>query len=114
MDMLRRSAALIAAYAVALQLVLSAFAAVVPFMLGAEAGFALCGGDNPGTPAQPVAHDPCSACPAHCAAAAAGPDRETVAVRWLEAALAATSSSNAALDTTPHARGHFARAPPLA
>ena len=34
MDLLRRSAALIAAYAVALQLVLSAFAAVAPLAAG--------------------------------------------------------------------------------
>jgi len=55
MLLLRRCAALAAAYAVALQLVLSAFAAVAPLALAAEAGFAICrGGDSaPAVPAIP-------------------------------------------------------------
>ena len=111
MNILRRCAALIAAYAVALQLVLSAFAAVAP--LAADAGFAICRGDNGSAPAEQSAHDPCAACLAHCAGAAAAPDRETVAVAWpAEAVPAIMSSSNAALDTARQAREHSPRAPP--
>ena len=109
MDILRRSAALIAAYAVALQMVLSAFAAATP----SAAGFAICRGDGAAAPAGDIAHDPCAACVAHCAGAAA-PGRAAVALTWpAEAALAATSSSKAAPATTPYAREHFARAPPF-
>ena len=112
MHPVRRSAALIAAYAVALQLVLSAYAAVTP--LAADPGFAICRGDNRDAPAEPAAHDPCGACLAHCAGAAAAPDRATVAVTWFaRAAPIGTSFPGAAWRPIAHARDHSPRAPPL-
>lgn len=108
MDILRRCAALIAAYAVALQMVLSAFAAAAPL----AAGFAICRGDNTTAPAGDIAHDPCAACVAHCAGAAA-PARDAVALTWPGgAAPAGTSSARSAPRTTPHVP-HSPRAPPF-
>jgi hypothetical protein len=79
----RRCAALIAAYAVALQAVLSAFAVVVPLNAVAEASVAICRGDNPDAPAGPVSHASCGACLAgHCAGAACNPDRVAIGAPW--------------------------------
>ncbi|HKS60325.1 MAG TPA: hypothetical protein VJT13_01425 [Xanthobacteraceae bacterium] len=114
MLLLRRCAALAAAYAVALQLVLSAFAAVAPLALAAETGFTICrGGDS--APAAPPAHDPCVACLTHCAGAAAGPQRAASPLTW---PLGATSFAHpfmlaAASSTVTQARAHSPRAPPL-
>ena len=114
MLLLRRCAALAAAYAVALQLVLSAFAAVAPLALAAEAGFAICrGGDS--APAVPAAHDPCSACLAHCAGAAAGPQRAASPLTWPPGSTLFVHSFAlaAAPSAATQARGHSPRAPPL-
>jgi hypothetical protein len=109
MNVLRRCAALIAAYAVALQLVLSAFAAAAP----PAAGIAICRGDSP-VPAGDTAHDLCAACVAHCLSAAA-PDRAAVALAWPAVAVAVGASfSSAAWRPIPNAREHAPRAPPLA
>ena len=83
MLLLRRCAALAAAYAVALQLVLSAFATIAPVVLAADAGFAICRRDNSNSHTGPGTQDPCGSClVAHCASAAANPDRDAVAVLW--------------------------------
>jgi len=114
MLLLRRCAALAAAYAVALQLVLSTFAAVAPLALATEAGFAICRGDD-SAPAAPAAHDPCGACLAHCAGAATGPQREASPLTWPHGAASFVHSFAlaAAPSAATQARGHSPRAPPL-
>jgi len=114
MLLLRRCAALAAAYALALQLVLSAFAAVAPLALAAEAGFAICRGDDSNTPAGPAAHDPCSACLAHCSGTAAGPEREASPLAWPLGATSFVHSFTlaAAPSAATQTREHSPRAPP--
>jgi hypothetical protein len=102
---------LIAAYAVALQLVLSAFAAVAP--LAPDAGPLICRGGDRNAPAEPAAHDPCGACLAHCAGAVAAPDRDTVAVTWPSGARHVSASfATAAPAGAMPVREQSARAPP--
>jgi hypothetical protein len=115
MLLLRRCAALAAAYAVALQLVLSAFAAVAPLALATEAGFAICrGGDS--APAAPAAHDPCSACLTHCAGAGAAPQRAASPFTWPPGVTSFVQSfmRAAAPSAATQARDHSPRAPPFA
>jgi len=115
MLLVRRCAALAAAYAVALQLVLSAFAAVAPLALATEAGFAICRGGGDTAPAAPAAHDPCSACLAHCTGGAAPPQRAASSLTWPPGATPFVHSFRlaAAPSATTQARGHSPRAPPL-
>ena len=116
MLLLRRCAALTAAYAVALQLVLSAFATIAPLVLAADASFAICRRDNSNSHTGPGTQDPCGACLAgHCASAAANPDRAAVAVLWpaththAEVPLRARAVSPA----TRRVAAHSPRAPPF-
>jgi len=112
MNPLRRCAALIAAYAVALQAVLGAFAFVAPVLAG-EAGTVICRSDS-GTPDQPQTHDQCGACLAgHCAAAAAGPERLGIPAPWPIASMpAATLLAVAFAPPAPRSQPHSPRAPP--
>ena len=114
---LRRCAALVAAYAVALQAVLSAVAVAAPFASAAGAPFAICGGDSPDNPPGPITHDPCATCLAgHCAGAAASPDRVAFEAPWLLAQTAVEALRRAAIlpPVARRAGAHSARAPPLA
>ncbi len=107
MNSLRRCAALIAAYAVALQLVLSAFTAVASL----EAGFAICRGERP-IPAGDVTHDLCAACVAHCAGASA-PAPGAAMVRPSDAApVDSPFAIMVALRTAARAGAHSPRGPP--
>jgi len=109
---MRRCAAVIAAYALALQAMFSAFA--VPAPHGIVPAFERCAAD--GDRAREPAHQSCSACLAgHCAGAAASPLRIAVILSWpvtatsVPAALAA-----AALQPLSQRHGpHSPRAPPL-
>ena len=113
MTILRRCAALAAIYAVALQLLLPAFASAAPLAFAAEAGFAICRGGNPGAPAQPPEHDPCGACLAHCDAAAAVPARAAMPLNWIPGRASALSFPRAAaLSIAMQTREHAPRAPP--
>jgi hypothetical protein len=106
---LRRCTAIVAAYAVALQFVLSAFA-VAP-VLSAEAGFTICRGDNPDT--HPPPHDPCAACTVHCATAADNPERVAIAAPWrLARAVSEASPHIRAAPPAPARLAHSPRAPP--
>lgn len=110
---LRRCAALIAAYALALQAVLAAFAYSAPVV--AEPGFVICRGDAAGTPDQPQHHDQCGACLAgHCAGVAAGPDRLAIAILW-PIASGPTETPAAAIafaPSAPRTQPNPPRAPP--
>jgi hypothetical protein len=109
---LRRCAALIAAYAIALQALLSAFAIVPPVAL-ADPAFAIC---QPGgaDPAGQRPHDPCAACLAHCAGAAAPPQRAAMVLPWpREIAATEATFRPVALPPAPSERQHSPRAPPL-
>ena len=108
MDILRRCAALIAAYAVALQMVLSAFAAAAPL----AAGFAICRGDSATAPTGDIAHDPCAGCVAHCAGAGV-PGRDAVALTWCAAAAPTGQSSARSTQRAPPHAPHSPRAPPF-
>jgi hypothetical protein len=109
---LHRSIALLAAYALALQAVLAAFAIAAP--LARDEGFSICRGDGAGTPGAPTAHDQCGACLAgHCAASDA-PARVALAARWpavvrITQTLPRAAPLNAAATTL---RAHAPRAPP--
>jgi len=116
MLLLRRCAALAAAYAVALQLVLSAFAMVAPLVLAADAGFATCRRDNSNSHTGPGTQDACGACLAgHCASAAASPDRDAVAALWPATRTHAevSPSARALSPATPRVAAHSPRAPPF-
>src|SRR3954454_133393 len=79
---LRRCAALIAAYAIAIQAGLSAFAVAAPLASAQGAVFAICRGDSPDPPV-PIPHDPCGSClTGHCTGAAASPDRIAFQAPW--------------------------------
>ena len=108
---IRRCAVLVAAYAVALQAVFSAFAP--PMHRPGAAAFELCRSDRADRPVQPLAHDACPACLAgHCGAT--GPDRIAVELAWpvLDRSDAVREPNMASVPvarTGPHAP----RAPPL-
>jgi hypothetical protein len=80
----RRCAALIAAYAIALQALLSAFAAMPVQARGTDPAWALCVTEAGGKPAPSRAHETCGACLAgHCGAGAlAAPAGAVTAWRW--------------------------------
>jgi hypothetical protein len=107
---LHRCAALIAAYAIALQALLSAFAIVPPVAL-ADPAFAIC---QPGgaDPAGQRPHDPCAACAAHCAASAPS-QRVAIVLPWPRDIISSAASGSAALPPAPLERQHSPRAPPL-
>lgn len=107
-----RCAAVIAAYAIALQALLSAFAIVPPLALASDPAFAICqsGGADP---ASQHPYDPCAACLAHCAGAAAGPQRVVAFLPWPREIVAATTVRAAALPPARAERQHAPRAPPL-
>jgi hypothetical protein len=109
---MRRCTALIAAYALALQAMLSAF--VLPVHALAP-GFEICAGGASDNRARDPAPASCSACLAgHCAGAVASPGRVAVVAIWpriapgIRPALRAT-----ALQPISRHEPHSARAPPL-
>jgi hypothetical protein len=111
---MRRCAALIAAYALALQALLSAFAspaahALIPAVEICQAGI---DADRAGEPA----HGSCSACLAgHCASAATGPLRIASTEPRRRTVAAAPPAARAAGTRRPAGRHepHAPRAPPL-
>jgi len=113
----RRCAALIAAYAVALQALLAAFGIPLAAAPASASGWELClSGETAGNGALP-AHDPCSACVAgHCAPASGVPPAAVATlVRTARAGMVASSPKLADLTTqSPRGEAHFPRAPPLA
>jgi hypothetical protein len=110
--MLRRSAALLAAYALALQAMLS-LALVVP--VAAAPQLALCQAADGGVPTLPL-HGTCDACLAgHCAGTAAPIARVALATPWRRVVAAGTRPSAATRKIgTPAQHAHGARAPPHA
>jgi hypothetical protein len=113
---MRRCAALIAAYALALQAIISAFAVPVSHALAAGAAFEICRADISGDPARPPARDSCGACLAgHCAGTAATPVRIAVAGPWPIVVVSAPTAFRAAAlpPLAPHGGPHAPRAPPL-
>jgi hypothetical protein len=109
----RRCAALIAAYALALQAILSAFALPVHAL---APSFAMCAGGADSDPAREPPHEPCSACLAgHCAGAAASPDRVAAAPPWRLHATRMPAKLRAAtlLPLIERREPHSPRAPPL-
>ena len=109
---LRRSVALVTAYAVALQAVFSAFAVAAPHVPGV-ASFEICRSDRADAPSQPLP-EACPTClAAHCGAAS-GPDRIAIAESWPAIALSdAVPQRDAAPAPVARARPHSPRAPPL-
>jgi hypothetical protein len=116
----RRIVSLLAAYALALQALLTAFSVLPAVALGAHGlEFATCqpGADRDGAPVQPVSHESCLACLAgHCASAAAGLDRAaSIVPRPVPVVTAAPAFHYAERVTlTPRPRPHGPRAPPAA
>jgi hypothetical protein len=111
---IRRCAALIAAYAIALQAMLAAF--LVPSTPTVQAAaFEICRSDTDADRAREPGHARCSACLAgHCAGTAT-PARDAVAADWPTGA-AALPMAIAALAHPPadrRHRPHAPRAPPL-
>jgi hypothetical protein len=109
---MRRCAALIAAYALALQAIFSAF---VSPSRALTAGFEICTGGADADRAHEPAHASCSACLAgHCAGGVAGPLRNASAQPWPRVALAPRPDLRAA--AVPPSAGrhepHAPRAPP--
>ena len=110
---LRRCAALAAAYAVALQLMLSAFAALTPVAASGVEAAAICRGGEP-VPLQPASHDACTACLAgHCGGPALVPGRVAVRVPQPVAMPPAEIAPRAITHVTQARQQHAARAPPL-
>jgi hypothetical protein len=113
----RRCAALIAAYAVALQAVLSAFAAVPAQARTAGPAFELCVSDASGRPSAPRPHETCGACLAgHCGAGASAPPAAVAAaLLWPAFAIASLAPSRRVDVQTarPRDEPHSPRAPPL-
>jgi hypothetical protein len=115
----RRIVSIFAAYALALQALLTAFSALPAAALGARgAEFTICrpAADRDGAPVQPVSHQSCLACLAGHCAAAAGLDRAAgIVPRPLPAGTAAPVVHYAERVTlTPRPRPHGPRAPPAA
>jgi hypothetical protein len=110
---LRRSVALVTAYAVALQVMLSAFAVAAPHVPGV-ASFEICRSDRADAPSQPLPPEACPAClAAHCGAAS-GPDRIAIAGSWPAVAPShAVPQRDAAPAPAARTRPHSPRAPPL-
>jgi hypothetical protein len=110
--LLFRCAALVAAYAVALQAMFSAFAP--PARDTSDAASLICRSGIAGEPAQPAAHDTCLACLAGHCAGAASPHRLAVAEPWpMAGAPVGTTFRIAALPPAPSRDGaHSPRAPP--
>ena len=112
----RRIVALAAAYALALQALLSVVGAASALgVQGTE--FELCRprADAGGAPAQPATHESCLACLAgHCAHA--GLDRAASIAPWYAPSVASARSAHHAgrVTLTPRPRPHGARAPPAA
>jgi hypothetical protein len=110
----QRCAALIAAYALVLQALVTAF---TPPALAIAAAFEICRSGSAADPAQqhPQSQHECSACLAgHCAGAAATPDRVVIPVPWPATTLSAVIPSLAALALpSAHELPHSPRAPPL-
>lgn len=110
----RRITALIAAYAVAMQALVSALM-VAPKAALAFPEFVICGsvGNDTGAPVHPPSHDFCPACLAGHCVGAAGCDRAASDVVWPSATVfvAALVPRVARPSSAPRAR-HFARAPP--
>jgi hypothetical protein len=109
--MVRRSIALAAAYALALQ---AALALPVGVPLAPDAGFVICRGDDSGAPSAP-AHEKCDFCLAgHCAGASGKNERVAFAAPWLRAIGVAVAPSRI-VRLTPLASvlaPHAPRAPP--
>jgi hypothetical protein len=109
---MRRCGALIAAYALALQAMLSVF--VLPVHALAP-GFEICAGGANDDRARDPAAASCSACLAgHCAGAAASPGRIAVVEPWPRIAAGVPPAVRAtALQPMPRHEPHSPRAPPL-
>jgi hypothetical protein len=108
---IRQCAVLVAAYAVALQAVFSAFA--LPTHGPGAAAFEVCRSDRADGPVQPLAHEACPACLAgHCGTT--GPDRIAVAEAWpvLDRSDAVRQPEMASVPV-PRRLPHAPRAPPL-
>jgi hypothetical protein len=112
----RRCAALIAAYAIALQALLAAVAIPVGAAPAGVSGWELCTSVGTGSTDAPRTHEACSACLAgHCAPAAGTPPAALATPAWAAfAAVALPPPRPAALPA--HAsrnEAHAPRAPPL-
>jgi hypothetical protein len=108
-------AALVAAYAIALQALLAVFVVAAP--LGIAAASAICQQDaDRQSPAQSPDHTSCAACLAgHCAAAPGGVAAEAMPIQWPAAtAHIALASRDAMASPLERRDRHFARAPPRA
>jgi hypothetical protein len=112
----RRCAALIAAYAIALQALLAAVAIPVGAAPAGVSGWELCASAGTGSNDAPLSHEACSACLAgHCAPAAGTPPAALATPAWAAfAAVVLSPPRPAALPA--HAsrnQAHAPRAPPL-
>ena len=117
----RRPVALVAAYAIALQALLSAFVLPAVAVAGAGPVLAICASSasdpagGPASPALPQHHDACPACLAGHCAAGSGCDRAGNLVSWPRAVPVRIAAAQATLP--PPARReqtHNPRAPPAA
>jgi hypothetical protein len=109
---MRRCGALIAAYALALQAMLSAFVLPVHAL---TPGFEICAGGADGNRARDPASASCTGCLAgHCAGAAASPERVGTVAAWPRiAARVPPAVRTAAPQPISRHEPHSPRAPPL-
>jgi hypothetical protein len=112
----RRCAALIAAYAIALQALFTAFAMPPAAAPAGTPGWELCSSGVSGSSGAPPSHEFCSACLAgHCAPAAGTPPAAVATPAW-EVFAGVRSSPMRPTDLVAHAsrdEPHSPRAPPL-
>src|SRR3954466_8970075 len=107
---LRRCAALAAAYAVALQGLLASFALVLPAGAAAPA-FAICRSAPDSPPQAPLSHNACLACLAgHCSGSAADDPRVALAI-FVPIAIGLSKGPVAPLHAAPFAPRTFQHAP---
>jgi hypothetical protein len=112
----RRCAALIAAYAVALQALLAAFAIPVAAAPAGVSGLELCSSGETRNKDTLPSHEACSACLAgHCANAAGAPPAALAMPAWGAFAAVVLSPPHPAALTAHSSRNeaHSPRAPPL-